>query len=161
MTISMNTNNVRFGKLRVREKSIEEVFGKQKVEWYRMARRDFKDGIDLLDRAGLDIDVRATESEHGKHLITQIIDKDRYHRFLTGGDGSKNPWDSLGHIITRALSLINFDTMTLKNEEAPYYAVYKADARRNADNSPSKRDILFYSRNKLSHRGRTHEVVRI
>ncbi len=167
MSISMNTHSVQFGALRVREKSMEEATNKTTVKHYRMARRDYKAGIDFLDRAGLDIDIQGKmphpeAKEKGyvttPSVIAYLIDRDRNLRVSVHGNASDSPWSVLSGIITRGFGLIDADTMTLKDTERPLTPIYK---HREGVRKPWKRDILYYVQSKLSHRGNRYDADKV
>ncbi len=150
----MNINNVQFGKLRVREKSIDTAVQASVSPYYRQARRDFKSGIDYLDKSGLDIDVHM-DNELGSNLLNvSLIDKERtIHRsFITVP--LKNPWDVLAQAVAMGMELIDPRTQALKKWEGA------VDVYDTVPQPPFNlgRDVLCRTKSRLSHRGNRYIV---
>ncbi len=152
MTVSIDLNNVEFGALRVREKSIDAATQKPMSSQYRQARRDFKSGIDYLDKAGVDIDVFMDDSLGYKLLNVALIDKERtiYRTFVS--TPVKNAWDVLANAVAMGMELVNHDSQTLKewNETVDVFDV--------APQLNLEREVVSKTKSRLSHRGNRYST---
>lgn len=125
---------VQFGRLTVKEKSIREASGDPHVGWYRKARNQYRNALDKLDEAGLDITVRGTvgkvNGEKASTIWSYVSNKNRDVLAMTAHRGDESPWQVLESAIAKGLQLITFDNPRVAVEPQPWPLVDMKNGKR-------------------------------
>jgi hypothetical protein len=145
--------SVQFGRLKLGVKSLTEATNKEQTRMYRQARKSYSDAIAKLDRAGVDIEIRAKKGEESSTVQAFVMDKQRNVYGMTFHNADASPWDVLSNAIVRGLQVVDFENPKLTDKQpATPIAVIKNDKL-----VPTGEGVTH----KLSHRGRVIETGRV
>ena len=155
----MQVSQPQFGRLVIREKSLETKaeLDKEKLKWYRLARKSYRPAIDKLDKAGVDIEIRGTrgtsEGQEYGSVWSYVIDKKRNLVSATSHKADASPWDVVSNAVAKAFCSVEVENAALNGEPNYIPAAEIKDGKL----VPTGEGVMH----RLSHRGRLVETGRL